>query len=76
MRPKRKVTNDGVFYKVDGASEWFATTDGTLAEEVRKDLDRRDPLPCPHDCPQIEITSLGDPGVRTMCRDCGHQEVT
>lgn len=74
MRPKREVTHDGVFFRVPDWDE--KTTDELLAHAVRKELDRLDPMPCPHDCPQVEITPIGEAGVRTMCVDCGHQEVT
>lgn len=50
-------------------SEGFTTHDRTLAEEVAKTLDRKEPLPCVwHDW--LEITTLGDAHRQWLCAGC------
>lgn len=68
---RRTVLSVPAGYAVEG--DGFTTTDRTLAEQVAAELDRIDPLPCPgHEW--VEITELGDPGRRLMCRRCSHTD--
>lgn len=67
MRPRRKVIDTPVGYGIEGDA--FTTSDRTLAEHMAAELDRTDPLPCSgHEW--IEITELGDPEQRLLCKWC------
>lgn len=55
-------------WTVKNTPSWVRTR--TLAEEVRKDLDRRDPLPCPHEGRIFVRHSLGGRH-DFLCGDCG-----
>lgn len=67
MRPRRQVIETPDGYGITG--DPFTTTDRILAEQFAAYLDRTEPLPCPeHEW--IEITELGDPEPRLLCRWC------
>lgn len=71
MTPRRTVQwVDGRGWVVENSSG-FTTIDRHLADTVRRQLDRVDPLPCPHADHADLRTSDGDV-VRTVCLDCGH----
>jgi hypothetical protein len=53
--------------------EDFVTIDPALASAVAWELDRVDPLPCPHGGPWFDVTGLSDARPVEVCGNCGHR---
>lgn len=71
MRPRRQIEwVDGKGFVVSHSDQY--AQDGELAARIRQELDRVDPLPCPHTGDKVELTTFGEiPGSRVLCNDCG-----
>lgn len=69
MRPRRRVVETDTGYRVTGPGG-TTTTDLDLAHHIRDELDRVDPLPCPHTGDILEISNLAGECL-IMCADCG-----
>lgn len=69
MRPRRAITQTPTGYRIDGPGG-FEHPSPTLIHAARDELDRVDPLPCPHTSGILEIRTLAGHGW-TMCADCG-----
>lgn len=69
MRPRRRVVETDAGFEV--ACSGFVSSDRVLALAVRDELDRVDPLPCPHDGDTVEISWALSSRVEARCADCG-----
>ncbi|AFM10441.1 hypothetical protein PIS_052 [Saccharomonospora phage PIS 136] len=72
MRPRRRVVETDTGFEVTCSG--FTSSDRVLALAVRDELDRVDPLPCPHDGDTVEIRQVNGHGW-IMCSDCGAELV-
>src|SRR5690625_1435286 len=72
VRPRRRVVETDTGYRVTGPGG-TTTTDPDLAHHIRDELDRIDPLPCPHTGEILEIRTVAGDGW-TMCADCGQRD--
>lgn len=69
MRPRRRVVETDAGFEV--ACSGFVSSDRVLALTVRDELDRVDPLHCPHDGDTVEVCWALSSRVEARCADCG-----